>query len=160
RPLPGVFVRQQVTLKAGEEPGPIEVRAVPHVVIEARYYDSKGKTTPGHAGHMFGQSDTNNYWFGQCQVDANGKMTLLAPHGLMNAKLQLMTNEHGVLRHRLKKGEPLSAAREINLGTLNDDVKGSEIIRYVAPILVLGAKDNDGKPLKDFQAKVEYAPGV
>jgi hypothetical protein len=65
-----------------------------------------------------------------------------------------------VLRHRLKKGEPLSAAREINLGTLNDDVKGIEIIRYVAPILVVGAKDKAGKPIKDVQAKVEYAPGV
>ena len=160
RPLPGVFVRQQVALKAGEEPPPLEVRAVPHVVIEAQYYDSKGKTTRGHAAHMFGQVDKNNYWFGQCKVDADGKMTLLAPHGLTEAKLQLVTNEHGVLRHRLKKGEPLSADREINLGTLNDDVKGIEIIRYVAPILVVGAKDKDGKPIKDVQAKLEYAPGV
>ncbi len=160
RPLPGVFVRQQVTLKAGEGPGPVEVRAVPHVVIEAQYYDSKGKTTRGHAAHMFGRMDKNNYWFGQCKVDAEGKMTLLAPHGLTDAKLQMMTNEHGVLRHRTKKGEPLSADREIKLGTLNDDVKGIEIIRYVAPILVIGAKDKDGKPVKDVQAKVQYSPGV
>jgi beta-lactamase regulating signal transducer with metallopeptidase domain len=160
RPLPGVFVRKQVTLKAGEESEALEVRAVPHVVIEAQYYDGKGKTTRGHAGHMFGQVDKNNYWFGQCKVDADGKMTLLAPHGLTNARLSLMTNEHGVLRHRMKKGEPLSAAREINLGTLNDDVRGIEIIRYVAPILVIGAKDKDGKPIKDVQAKVQYAPGV
>ena len=60
----------------------------------------------------------------------------------------------------MKKGEPLSSAREINLGTLNDDVRGIEIVRYVAPILVVGAKDKDGKPIKDFQAKVAYAPGV
>jgi 5-hydroxyisourate hydrolase-like protein (transthyretin family) len=160
RPLPGVFVRQQVTLTAGEGPAPLEVRAVPHVVIEAQYYDSKGKTTRGHAGHLFGQVDKNNYWFGQCKVDANGKMTLLAPHGLTDAKLQMMTNEHGVLRHRTKKGEPLSADREINLGTLNDDVKGIEIIRYVAPILVVGAKDKAGKPVKDVKVAVAYAPGV
>jgi hypothetical protein len=160
RPLPGVFVRQQVTLTAGEAPAPLEVRAVPHVVIEAQYYDSKGKATRGHAAHMFGQVDKNNYWFGQCKVDADGKMTLLAPHGLTNAKLQMMTNEHGVLRHRTKKGEPLSADREINLGTLNDDVRGIEIIRYVAPILVVGAKDKAGKPVKDVKVAVAYAPGV
>lgn len=160
RPLPGVFVRQKVVLKAGEEPGPIEVRAVPHVVIEAQYYDSKGNPTRGHSAHMFGRMDKDNYWFGESKVDANGKMTLLAPHGLTDARLSLMTNEHGVLRHRMKKGDPLGAGREINLGTLNDDVKGIEIIRYVAPILVVDARDKEDKQVKDFQVKVTYAPGV
>jgi hypothetical protein len=160
RPLPGVFVRQSLTLKADEQPEPIEVRAVPHVVIEAQYYDSKGKTTRGHAGHLFGQMDKNSYWFGQAKMDGNGKMTLLAPHGLTQARLNLMTNEHGTLRFRLKKDDPLEARREIELGTLNDDVRGIEIVRYVAPILVVGAKDKDGKPIKDIQAKVTYPPGV
>jgi protocatechuate 3,4-dioxygenase beta subunit len=160
RPLPGVFVRKSLTLKAGEEPEPLEIRAVPHVVIEAQYYNSKGKTTRGHAGHLFGQVDKGSYWFGQAKIDTNGKMTLLAPHGLTQARLSLMTNEHGVLRHRLKKDQPLSTAREIDLGTLNDDVKGIEIIHYIAPILIVDARDKDGKQVKDFQVKVTYPPGV
>jgi hypothetical protein len=160
RALPGVFVRQPLTLKAGEQSEPLEVRAVPHVVIEAQYYDSKGKPTRGHAGHLFGQMDKNNSWFGQAKMDGNGKMTLLAPHGLTQARLSLMTNEHGVLRYRLKKEDSLAAKREIDLGTLNDDVRGIEIVRYVAPILVVGAKDRDGKPIKDIQVKVTYPPGV
>jgi beta-lactamase regulating signal transducer with metallopeptidase domain len=157
RPLPGVFVRKPLTLKAGEQPESLEVRAVPHVVIEAQYYDSKGKPTRGHAGHLFGRMDKNNSWFGQCQIDTNGKMTILAPHGLTQARLSLMTNEHGVLRHRLKKGEPLRAAREINLGTLDDDVKGIEIIHYVAPILIVDARGKDGKQIKDFKVKITYS---
>jgi beta-lactamase regulating signal transducer with metallopeptidase domain/5-hydroxyisourate hydrolase-like protein (transthyretin family) len=156
RPLPGVFVRKSLTLKAGEQPEPLEVRAVPHIVIEAQYYDSKGKPTRGHAAHMFGRMDKSSFWFGEAKVDNNGKMTLLAPHGLTEARLSLMTNEHGVLRHRLKKGEPLRAAREINLGTLDDDVKGIEIIRYTAPILIVDARDKDGKQIKDFKVKVTY----
>jgi hypothetical protein len=160
RPLPGVFVRQHLTLKAGEQPESLEVRAVPHVVIEAQYLDSKGQPTRGHAGHLFGQMDKNSPWFGQCKIDTNGKMTILVPHGVTQARLSLSTNEHGVLRHRMKKGEPLSAAREIDLGTLNDDVKGIEIIRYVAPILIVDAKDKAGKQVKDFQVKVTYPPGV
>src|SRR5262249_44141300 len=111
-------------------------------------------------GHLFGRMDKNDSWFGQAKMDGNGKMTLLAPHGLTQARLSLMTNEHGVLRHRLKKGEPLSAKRDIDLGTLSDDVKGIEIIRYVAPILVVGARDKDGQPIKDCRAKVTYPPGV
>jgi hypothetical protein len=160
RPLPGVFVRKSVTLKAGDQPEQMEIRAVPHVVIEAQYYDNKGQKTRGHAGHMFGRMDKNSFWFAQAKMDDNGKMTLLAPHGLTEARLSLSTNEHGVLRHRMKKDAPLSAAREINLGTLEDDVKGIEIIRYVAPILVVDAKDKDGKQIKDFKVQVIYKPGV
>lgn len=159
RRLPGVFVRKSLTLIAGDQPEQMEIRAVPHVVIEAQYYDSKGKPTRGHAGHMFGQMDKNNFWFAEAKMDNNGKMTLLAPHGLAQARLSLMTNEHGVLRHRLKKDAPLSAAREINFGTLEDDVKGIEIIRYVAPVLVVDAKDKDGKQIKDFKVRVTYLSG-
>ena len=136
RRLPGVFIRKSVTLNAGDQPEQLEIRAVPHVVIEAQYYDGKGQKTRGHAGHMFGQIDKNNFWFAEAKMDNNGKMTILAPHGLTQARLTLMTNEHGVLRHRMKKDGPLSTAREIDLGTLDDDVKGIEIIRYVAPILI------------------------
>jgi beta-lactamase regulating signal transducer with metallopeptidase domain/protocatechuate 3,4-dioxygenase beta subunit len=159
RPVPGVFVRQHVTLKDGEQPEPLEVRAVPHVVIEAQYVDSKGKPTRGHAGHMFGRLNKSDYWFGQAKVDANGKMTLLAPHGMSEAKLGLSTNEHGVLRWRKGKTGQLSTQRDVDLGTLTDDVKDIEIIRYVAPILVIDAVEKGGAQLKNFQAKINYAPG-
>jgi beta-lactamase regulating signal transducer with metallopeptidase domain/protocatechuate 3,4-dioxygenase beta subunit len=160
RPLPDlVFLRQHVALKEGQSPESIAVRAVPHVVIEAQYLDSKGKSTQGHEGHIFGRLNKNDSWFGQGKMDAHGKMTILAPHGLSEARLTLMTNEHGALRYRLTKDGPLSNSREIDLGTLNDDVKGIEIIRYVAPILVMDAVDATGTRIKNFQAKVEYAPG-
>jgi beta-lactamase regulating signal transducer with metallopeptidase domain/protocatechuate 3,4-dioxygenase beta subunit len=160
RPVPGVFLRQKLVLKAEEQPEPIEVRAVPHVVIEAQYYDSKGKPCRGHESHMFGRIDKTSHWFGQTRMDAAGKMVLLAPHGLTEARLGLTTNEHGALRYRLKPGAPLAAAREIQLGTLSDDVKGIEIVRYVAPILLADATDKQGKQIKGFQAKVVYSADV
>src|SRR5262249_55534067 len=64
RPLPNmVFVRQHVPLKDDEQPEPIEVRAVPHVVIEAQYVDSKGNPTRGHAGHLSGRMNKSDFWF-------------------------------------------------------------------------------------------------
>src|SRR5262249_42591957 len=63
-------------------------------------------------------------------------------------------------RFRLKKADPLRAEREVNLGTLNDDVRGIEIIRYVAPILLVDARDKEGKQVKDFHAKLAYNSGV
>jgi len=162
RPLPAVFVRQHVTLKDGMPPEPnepIEVRAVPHVVIEAQFFDSKGAKTRGHAPHMFGRMNKNDFWFGEGKMDENGKMTLLVPHGLTEARLSLTTNEHGVLRWRKGKDAPLSGQREIVLGTLTDDVKDIEITRYVAPILITGAVEKGGGQIKNVQAKIEYAPG-
>ena len=146
--LPGVFIGTKVVLKAGAEPDALEVRAVPHVTIEAQYYDSKGKTTRGHAPHAFGQIDGVS-WFGEAKADANGKVTIHVPHGLENTQLNMMTNEHGSLRWRKKKDDPLSSGRTVMLGTLTDDVKGIEIIRYVAPILTVKVTTKDGsKPVK------------
>ena len=43
RPLPGVFTPRKVVLKDGETPEPLEIRASPHVVIEAQWVDGTGQ---------------------------------------------------------------------------------------------------------------------
>ncbi len=158
RPLAAVFVRQKLVLKDGEQPGPVEVRAVPHVVIEAQHYDGKGQKTRGHAFHLFGRVD-GDFFFAQGIQDADGKVTAMAPHGLSEVRLSLSTNEHGVLRWRRGKDGPLSNGRDINLGTLNDDVKDVQITRYTAPILLVNAVDKEGKQVKGFQVQVVYTKG-
>jgi hypothetical protein len=146
-PVPGVFVGTKVTLKAGAKPDAVEVKAVPHVTIEAQYLDSKGKPTRGHAPHVFGELD-GAYWFGEAKADAKGKVTIQIPHGLEQVQLNMLTNEHGSLRWRKKKDDPLSNDRTINLGTVTDDVRGIEIVRYTAPILVVKVATKDGgKPM-------------
>jgi len=133
------------------------VRAVPHVLIEARYLDSKGKPTTGHEMFLFAQID-KKFWFGRGRPDASGKIVALAPHGT-KIRLDLMTNEHGVLRHRLKVGGPLHNNRQVDLGTVNDDVKGIEIIRYVAPIVLVKVVDKNGKKPKEAAVTATYRPG-
>jgi hypothetical protein len=154
--VPGVFLRQRVALR--QDTPPLEIRAVPHVVIEAQYYDSKGNKGRGHGGHIFGQIDKTS-WFAEAKVDADGKMSVVVPHGLENTRLGLMTNEHGALRFRRTKSEPLSAGRDMDLGTLNDDVRGIEIIHYKAPILVIDAVDKEKRQIQGFKAQVVYAQG-
>jgi beta-lactamase regulating signal transducer with metallopeptidase domain len=155
RTLPAVFLPQKVKLVAGQKPDPLEVRAVPHVVIEAQYYDSKGKMRRGHAPFVFGQIDGQS-WFTEAKADADGKVTVLAPHGLEYAKLQLSTNEHSALRWRKEKGGALSRAREIDLGTLDKDVKGIEIVRYEAPILLVKVTTKAGAKPKDAGVTAVY----
>jgi uncharacterized GH25 family protein len=158
RPLPGVFLPQKLTLKDGAKPEPMELRAVPHVVVEAQYYDSKGKTRRGHSPDVFGELD-KMHWRTEARADADGKVTALVPHGLEKARLSLSTNEHGSLRWRKSKGDPLSNFHEIDLGTLNDDVKGIEIVRYTAPILLVTVKAKDGSKLKDAAVTAVYGEG-
>lgn len=158
RPLPAVFVAQKVILKDGAEPQNVEVRAVPHVTFEAQYVDAKGKPTRGHDCFIFGQFDGMS-WFGQGKPDATGKIVAHVPHGLEKVQLDLMTNEHGVLRWRKKKDGPLNNNRRVDLGTLNDDLKGFEIVHYKAPILLVNVVDREGKQIKDFKVQAVYAPG-
>jgi beta-lactamase regulating signal transducer with metallopeptidase domain/protocatechuate 3,4-dioxygenase beta subunit len=158
KPVPAVFLDTKVVIKAGAEPEALEIRAVPHVVVEAQYLDGKGKATRGHAPFLFGQMGRRSYFI-DAKADVNGKVTAVAPHGLEHARLQLMTNEHGSLRWRKAKGEPLSNAHEIDLGTLNDDVKGIEIIRYTAPLVLVRVKAADGTELKGAAVTALYGKG-
>ncbi len=147
RPLSSVFLSQKITLKEGETPDPLEIRAVPHVVVEAQIYDSQGKPRSGHEQFLNGRID-GDFWSTRTRPTSEGKYVILAPHGLEDATMSKSTNEHTVLRHRVSKDQPLSNKNQIELGTLDHDIKDLEIRRYVSPILVVKVATKDGtKPL-------------
>src|SRR5204862_4998412 len=111
-------------------------RAVPHVVIEDQFVDSKGNSRSGHEPFVFGEIDKKNF-FMQAQITDKGKITVLVPHGLEKTRMQITTNEHGALRWRMNKDGKLSSTRDIDLGTVNADVKGIEIVRYETPLVLV-----------------------
>jgi len=51
-------------------------------------------------------------------------------------------------QYRIQKGEPLQYARDFRLGTLDQDMKGLEIIRYAAPTIVISAVGKGGTAIK------------
>jgi hypothetical protein len=155
RPLPAVFTPRKVALKEGETPEPLEIRAAPHVVIEAQWVDGQGKPTTGFSGHIFGRID-GGFWFGDAKVDPSGKVLAQVPHGLEDVQLNLMTNEHHAIRWRKAKGEPLSRSRMIMLGTLDHDVTGIEIVHYNAPIVVVKAETKDKKLVPGLKVSAHY----
>ena len=157
--LPGVFLPMKVSLKEGAAVPPIEVQASPHVVFNAQYFDSAGKTTRGHSFFLFGRLDGES-WFGQGRPDDEGTVALKVPHGLQNVRVQLSTNEHGTLRYRRGKDQKLENREvDIEFGTLNDDVNGFEIIRYRAPLVLVAAVDEAQNPIKDFRVTATYPWG-
>ena len=54
RPLPEVFAPTKLTIKEGETPAPLEIRALPSVVIEGHWVDSKGQPKGGWSSFVFG----------------------------------------------------------------------------------------------------------
>jgi hypothetical protein len=53
--------------------------------------------------------------------------------------------------------DPLQFGDDIDLGTLEADVLGIEVIRYAAPMLLIKGVDGEGAVVHDFQPDISYA---
>ena len=78
------------------------------------------------------------------------------PHGLEQS-----TDRYHDQRARLdaapdRQEGRLTANRLVMLGTLDHDVKDIEIVRYVAPVVIVKATTSDGRPVKDVVFAGEY----
>jgi hypothetical protein len=156
RPLPAAFTARKVSLKEGERPEALEIRASPHVVIEAQWFDSKGKPIVGFPGHVLGRID-RDFWFGEAGVDpTTDKSVACVPRGLQNVQLNVMTSQYHALRWRKTGGEPLSRRRTMMFDTLDHDVKGIEIVRYDSPIVLVRAQTKDNKPVPGLEVSAHY----
>jgi beta-lactamase regulating signal transducer with metallopeptidase domain/protocatechuate 3,4-dioxygenase beta subunit len=158
-PLPAVFVAQKITLKEGLAPPDLELQAVPHINFHVQYLDSQGKKRKGSEFHVSGRLDSE-FWSARGRPDKDGTATVRLPHGLQNVQVGLITNEHSSLRHRKGPGKPIeNHNHNVELGTLNDDVEGFEIIRYKAPIALVQAVDSEGRPVRHFSVTAKYPWG-
>lgn len=155
-PLRQVFLRQSITIANGAGPEFLEIRAVPHVVISATYLNSQGKPRSGHEITLFGRWDGAFYAEQSSVPRDDGKLQVNAPHGLQETQLDLVTNEHSALRWRTGPDAPLRRGRRIDLGTVEDDVSGIEIIRYEAPILLVKPIDENGHIVEECQPVITY----
>ncbi|HEY3789951.1 MAG TPA: sigma-70 family RNA polymerase sigma factor, partial [Urbifossiella sp.] len=153
RPLPAVFLPRQVILKKGEPLPPVVIRAVPHVVVEAQWYNSKGKKGGGADLTLFG-SLGKRFWNITSSPDANGKFRLMVPKGLESARISIIYDPDSALQFRLKKDAPLQFTRDFDLGTLDADMNELEIIRYAAPTIVISVVDKNGKAIENFAPSV------
>jgi len=189
RAPPGVFGPKRLSLMAGETTVSVVVRAVPQVVIEGQFYDSAGKPRLGHEPMLWGRidawgraekeqswmkalsklwggtgqedrGDPGNFYFANGTMDTNGHFIVRAPKGLKEAKLDLSTNEHSALRVRMAKDGPLSnLTRGIGLSTLDHDIRGIEVVRYEAPILLVKVVAEYGTPVEKAKLDIEYGKG-
>lgn len=157
RPLRDVFVHQSVTFEQGKAAQSLEIRAVPHVVVEIQQLDSAGKPRKGQVVDLTGQSGPAAWWSDHQPPDPNGKIVIKAPKGLTEARLRIIKNEHQASRFRWPGDKKLFNDDPIRLGTLKDDIKGLEVIYYTAPSVVVRAVAEDPSPIQGFKCQAIYA---
>lgn len=155
-PLREVFLRQSLKI-ADKRPQQITIQAVPHVVLQGTYLNSKNEPCSGHEVMLFGRIDDSFYFARSSTPGNDGKFELKIPHGLREAKLDLVTNEHSALKWRMSRDKPLERGRDVTLGTVEDDIYGFEVVRYTAPLLMVKAVDEQGRIVADITPVVTYA---
>ncbi|MEZ6097342.1 MAG: carboxypeptidase regulatory-like domain-containing protein [Pirellulaceae bacterium] len=154
-PLKDVFLRQSIKV-ADKKPLQITIRAVPYVVLQGTYLDSENQPRSGHEVMLFGRINDGFYFTRSSTPGKDGKFELKIPHGLREAKMDLITNEHSALKWRMSRDEPLHRGRNVSLGTVEDDIYGFEVVRYTAPILMVKAVDQQGRVVRDVTPIVTY----
>ncbi|QDV41140.1 BlaR1 peptidase M56 [Stieleria neptunia] len=156
RELGHVFSRMKLTISDDNVNEPLEIRALPHVIVRGRFFDPKGRPRASHTQHLFGKVDGEFFFTESSHPGDDGWFEFKVPHGASEVRINTMTNEHSALRWRLKPEDPLSIGREIDLGTLEEDLTTLEMVRYKAPILLVKIVDKDGKPINGFKPDTKY----
>lgn len=142
----GVFLVQSMNVSAADQT--FEIRAVPTVTIRVQNMDSSGKPKRGFEFSVFGKLNGNWFWT-QSDRPESGLHTAVVPKGLQDVTLDFIDNEHGAVRVRRTSGATPNAQRKLLLGTVNEDVAGIEVIRYVAPVLTVTIVDSEGNIVPD-----------
>ena len=155
-PLKHVLPRHMFSVANSATPQILEIRAVPHVLIKGTWVDSAGKPRTGSSMHLNGRLNGQFHFESGPSAGNDGRFEMIVPHGLERAELDLITNEHSSLRWRLSPDAPLRRGRRIQLGTVEDDVIGIQIVRYVAPILLVKPVDEQGQPVKEVTPIIKY----
>ncbi|MCA9072927.1 MAG: carboxypeptidase regulatory-like domain-containing protein, partial [Planctomycetaceae bacterium] len=158
QPIPNapVFVEQTFSISEDQAASDLTIQAVPHVVIQGQMLNGEGQPSSGHEFFVFGRINGKSFFGRSNDPGRDGKLEARVPHGLENVQISLMTNEHGVLRWRLAPNEPLQNGSRIKLDRLEEDLTTLQIVRYVAPILLVKAVDEQGEVISDCKPKALY----
>jgi len=155
----GVFAFQTIDIKDNSEP--LKFQAFPTINITVKNVDSSGQPKRGFEFTAWGFFPGGKGWFAeQSTRPQSGVCVAKIPRGLEKVGLTFMDNEHGSFRVRRKPGAELEAVSRIELGTVNEDVSGIEVVRYKAPVLLVKAVDSNGETVKDVKVTAQAADVV
>jgi hypothetical protein len=144
---------QTVMLKKGG--ASVELKAVPHVVMEAQRLNSRGENREGSTINLIGALGDDT-WMTSADSSPTGAYRVLVPKGLTSAFVSLIYDPDSAFQYRLTKDSPLQYGRHFRMGTIDQDLKGVEIIHYAAPTIVITVTTKEGLPIEDLLPSVDY----
>ena len=153
-PPPAMFVKQVIEVDEGIDK-PFVIQAVPHVLISGQCYDSAGEKRAFHSPYLTGRLNDQPVWIREGRSPSKGAFEMMVPHGIKNVRLNFTTNEHSALTVQFddKPGVP---QRNFRFETIEEDIKGIKIVRYVAPILQAKVVDESGDEVQGATVRVTY----
>ncbi len=154
-PLEQVFMAPSFKVEQGRAE-PLTIRALPHVVLQGTYLDSQNRPRGGSEIMLFGRLGEKYYYTRSNRPGKDGKFEMRLPHGLREISLDLITNEHSALKWRKSRDQPLQRGRTVKFSIAEDDIRGFEVVRYTAPIVLVKAVDTNGNVVADVEPMIQY----
>ena len=111
------------------------------MVVEARIYRQQGEEARRSRVELVGKIDGDSWNASSAPDRRRDVCTSCAPHGLEDARLASDDERAHRPAAPPVEGRSPEPRRSLRLGTLDHDIKGIEIVRYVAPIVVVKVDD-------------------
>ena len=147
---------QTVNLQADQQPPLVTIAAVPSVRVTIQQLDSRGSKQRGRNAIIGGKLGFQE-WSVAANPDATGLMTVLAPRGLRDAYCYSIVSDQEFVHYRLQPDAPLQVGKDVKLGQLDQDRSGIELVRSLAPMLVIMVADPTGQAVPNPHLTVDYA---
>lgn len=179
RPLPAPFTWKRVTLKDGDTPPPVEIRAMPSVIVAARIRDNAGLPEKGGPFFLVGfldpegngksrggpleipavGKDTGRSWTGRARPGADGRIVVRVPRGLRSALLPLSdwSDVDHAPRYRIGGGGSWRRGPGVWLESVDRDIKDIEVVVYRSPTIFVRVVARDGSKIQRAQVTAGYA---
>ncbi len=154
-PPPAMFVKRSVNVTEDSASKPFVIQAVPHVLISLQHFKPSGENSGGHSPSMMGKFDGQFYWNRSGRRTGKGGYELMVPHGIEDAELRFITNEHFALMVQLAGSEP-SPQKSFRFKKLEENIDNIRVVRYEAGILKLDIVDESGKKLEEARIFAHY----
>jgi hypothetical protein len=155
--LPAAFVPLRHVLTEDDHDRPIELRAVPHVTVRARFVDSQGAAVEATDLMFWGELNGSRV-IARGLAGADGTVQVLLPRGLGDAHVMVSVLADGhVVRWRRGDRGPEHNGSTLQLGTLDEDAADLYVVRYRAPRLLVTASDVSGARVTSSVPRVAYA---
>lgn len=146
-PPTAMFVKRSINVTEGSAAKPFVIQAVPHVLISLQHFTPDGEISSGHSPYIMGKFDGQFLGIRSGRRTGKGAFELMVPHGVEQADLNFITNEHSAIMIQFEGGEP-TPQKSFRYKKLEESIENIKVVRHQAGILKLDIFDEFDKRIE------------